>query len=48
MAPSEFWSMSPQEFWVIVDARKPDERIGSMRKTDFDKLVGMLNNAEPR
>lgn len=40
--------MSPQEFWLIAEARQPPEMVGSMRKDTFDHLVGLLNDAKPR
>jgi tail assembly chaperone len=43
MAPSEFWAMSPQEFWFLIEARKPPEMVGNMRKEVFDELRGMLS-----
>jgi len=38
--------MSPQEFWLIVDARKPPKMIGGMREDVFNELRGMLHQKE--
>lgn len=43
MDPSEFWEMSPQEFWLLADEKQPEERIGSIRKSTFDRLGAMLD-----
>lgn len=48
MRPADFWELSPGEFFLIYDARKPPEMIGKMRKDTFDNLVGMLENAKSR
>lgn len=38
--------MSPQEFWLIADLRKPPETVGTMRKDVFDELRSMLHQQE--
>jgi hypothetical protein len=40
--------MSPQEFWLQFDARKPEEKVGHMPKSKFDRMWRELKNAEPR
>jgi len=35
--------MSPQEFWLIVDQRRPPEMIGAMRADTFEELRSMLH-----
>jgi hypothetical protein len=35
--------MSPQEFWAIVEARKPVEKVGELSRAEFDELRGMLD-----
>lgn len=37
--------MSPQEFWVLVEEKQPEERVGKMRKSTFDRLSRMLDDA---
>jgi hypothetical protein len=34
--------MSPQEFWRVLDERKPAETVGNMPRSQFDELRGML------
>lgn len=48
MAPSEFWAMSPQEAWLLIDERKPPEKVGNMLKSDFDSLSKELKDAKSR
>jgi hypothetical protein len=38
--------MSPQEFWLIVDVRKPPETIGAMKKETFEELRALLHKGE--
>jgi hypothetical protein len=38
--------MSPQEFWLIADQRKPPEMVGAMKKETFDELRQMLHEGE--
>lgn len=35
--------MSPQEFWRIVEMRKPPEMVGAMKKDTFDELRALLH-----
>jgi len=46
MAPSEFWELSPTEFWLIYEAKTPVERIGGMVEDKTDILTEMLEEAE--
>lgn len=46
-SPDSFWRMTPQEFWVLMDERKPPEKVGKMDKKTFDELKDMLH-AKPR
>ena len=48
MRPTDFWELSPAEFFLIYDERKPPEMVGKMRKDTFDNLVEMLENAKSR
>lgn len=48
MDPDVFFNMSPNEFFLIYDRRKPPEMVGKMRKDTFDNLVEMLENAKSR
>lgn len=40
--------MSPSEFWLLVEQRTPEPKVGTLSKSDFDKLTGMLADAESR
>jgi rubredoxin len=40
--------MSPQECWLIIDANKPPEKVGTMDKKKFNQLKSVLSNAKPR
>lgn len=40
--------MSPQEFWAIVDARKPEQKVGSLPLSEFEALRAMLPPTEGR
>lgn len=35
--------MSPQEFWLIVDVRKPPKMVGAMKADTFEELRSMLH-----
>jgi len=35
--------MSPQEFWVIADERKPEDKVGVLPRKVFDELRSMLD-----
>lgn len=50
ISPVDFWQMSPAESWCIYDAHRPQERVGTLLKTDFDRLKQKLEdaNAKPR
>lgn len=34
MSPREFWSLTPTEFWWLVDAHKPVKMYGKMREDE--------------
>ena len=40
--PSEFWIMSPQEFWLILDMEHEKSKIGSLERGEIKQLMGML------
>lgn len=40
VSPSEFWALSPGEFWWLVDAHKPVVVVD-----DKEELLEMLNEA---
>jgi len=42
--PSEFWTMSPQEFWLLFDDKAPEPKKGGMSASTFDRLTGMLKD----
>lgn len=46
MAPSEFWELSPTEFWLIYEAKIPPKKIGGMSEEQTDTLTDMLEEAE--
>ena len=35
--------MSPQEFWLLMDMRDHEQRIGPFRRSEFEQLKGMLH-----
>ena len=35
--------MSPQEFWLLMDMRDHEQMIGTMRRSTFETLKGMLH-----
>jgi len=43
--PSEFWDMSPQEFWLLAQDRMPEPKKGGMAASTFNRLTRMLENA---
>ncbi len=43
LAPSEFWRMSPQEFWLLLDMRDHQPMVGTMKMQTFNELKAMLH-----
>ncbi len=48
MAPSEFYDMSPTEFWLVYEAKIPPKKIGGMSENHVDELTEMLEEAEQK
>jgi len=48
MAPSEFWELSPTEFWLIYESKLPPKKIGGMSVEQVDELTEMLEEAEDK
>ena len=48
MAPSEFWELSPTEFWLIYEAKLPPKNIGGMTENHTERLTEMLEEAEEK
>jgi len=46
VSPSDFWEMSPTEFWLIYEAKLPPKNIGGMSEEQADTLTEMLEEAE--
>jgi hypothetical protein len=44
--PSEFWDMSPQEWWWVYDARVGEPKYGKMTLTEVEELYHMLEDYE--
>lgn len=42
--PSEFWSMTMAEWWLIYDAKIGEPRYGSLSETDTERLYQELMN----
>jgi hypothetical protein len=46
IAPSEFWSMSPVEWWLIYEAKRPRDReldyAGSLNESEVSELFDMM------
>lgn len=46
MAPSEFWAMSPEEWWLIHETTRPRDKAndyaGTLTDEDCDDLAAML------
>ena len=42
MAPSEFWELSPTEFWMIYNAKSPPKMYGKMSEDEAERLVQMM------
>lgn len=38
MQPSEFWQLTPTEFYWILDAKKPVEMYGRMTEFEVDEI----------
>ena len=45
MAPSEFWELSPTEFWHIHAAKLPPKMYGKLTEYEVDRLEQMLDEA---
>ena len=45
MAPSEFWELTPHEFWIIHKAKLPPKMYGKMSESEADRLLKMMDNA---
>jgi hypothetical protein len=47
IAPSEFWEMSPEEWWLIYEMKRPpdkaNELAGGLTEDDCAELMGFLN-----
>lgn len=47
MAPSEFWQMTPGEFWLLYEQKRPrDPEIdyaGSLKEDDLAELWSMMD-----
>lgn len=46
--PSEFYAMSPTEFWLIYETKLPPKNIGGMSEEHVDQLTEMLEEAEQK
>lgn len=44
--PSEFWGMSPSEVWLVVSAKTPERRVGSLTGEQFDRLAERYRELE--
>ena len=42
MAPSEFWELSPTEFWIIYEAKLPPKMYGKMSEAEAERLIKMM------
>lgn len=42
MAPSEFWELSPTEFWIIYNGKLPPKMYGKMTEAEAESLVQMM------
>jgi len=40
--PSEFWRMTPQEWWWVYDAKVGEPRYGQMPESLVEELYEML------
>jgi hypothetical protein len=40
--------MSPQEFWLIADARQPQPKVGNLDADTFEELRSMLEEGKQR
>jgi len=38
MRPKDFWSLSPAEFWWLVEARTPAKSYAGMTEDEVDRL----------
>lgn len=41
--PSEFWRMSPQEFWALVEDKAPEPKKAGLSAKTYDRLSRMLD-----
>ena len=42
---SDFWQMTPSEFWLIHDAKSP-KKYGRLREDEAERLLENLEQAE--
>ena len=46
IAPSEFWRMTPSEFFVLWQDSKPEVRRGNLGESQLEALFGELETGE--
>ena len=44
--PSEFWKMTPSEFFVLLRANTPEKRIGNLGESDLELLSKQINTGD--
>jgi hypothetical protein len=42
MLPETFWSMSPLEFWWMVDARRPSKKYGTLTEAEVEEIYEVV------
>ena len=45
MPPSEFWTLTLPEFWLIYDAKYVEPKAGSLTQNEFDECYQALKDA---
>ncbi len=39
VSPSDFWNMTVSEAYMIIDAKTPEEKVGSLGMSEFEGLA---------
>ena len=48
MAPSEFWAITPTEFWLIYAAKKPPKMYGKLSEDEVEMLERFLDEEQDK
>lgn len=48
MQPSEFFGMTPREWWAVYDVKRQDSKAGNLTMDEAEELYTLLSEAEEK